>query len=38
MKYFNGDYFEGEYEDDKRNGKGTMKYSNGDYFEGDYKD
>ncbi len=30
MKYTNGDYFEGLYKDDKRNGNGNLKYFNGD--------
>lgn len=47
MDYSNGDHYEGDWKDDKKNGKGIcslltrlgkMDFSNGDKHEGDWKD
>ena len=37
-KYENGDVYEGEIKDGKRNGQGTMTYANGDVYEGTWVD
>ena len=37
-KYENGDVYEGELKDDKRNGQGKMTYANGDAYEGTWVD
>ena len=34
----NGDVYEGEFKDGKRDGKGIFKYANGDVYEGGFKD
>jgi len=36
--FYFGDYYEGEYKDQKRNGKGIIYYKSGEFFEGDLKD
>ena len=33
----NGDVYEGEYQDDKRNGRGILTLANGAVYEGEYK-
>ena len=38
MTYTNGDVYEGEFSDDKRNGTGKMTYTNGDVYEGEFSD
>ena len=35
MIYKNGDIYEGEFKNDKREGNGKMIYKNGDIYEGD---
>jgi len=37
MKYANGDVYEGDWDCDYKQWKGTMKYANGDVYEGDWK-
>ena len=37
MYYNNGDRYEGEYKNDKREGKGIMYYNNGKIENGDWK-
>ena len=37
LLYNNGDIFEGEFENEERNGHGIIKYFNGDIFEGEFK-
>ena len=32
------DLYEGEYKDDKKNGKGIFYYNKGDRYEGEFKD
>ena len=34
----NGDVYDGEYKDDKRNGRGKHTYANGDVYDGEWKD
>lgn len=34
--YSNGDYYEGDVKQGKRNGKGIHYFKNGDVYEGDY--
>jgi hypothetical protein len=34
MKYKNGDFYEGDWKDDRRDGKGMMKYANGNVYHG----
>eukprot|EP00347_Sterkiella_histriomuscorum_P020141 403338954 len=34
--YSNGEYYEGDFKQNKRNGKGTYYYENGDIYEGDF--
>lgn len=36
--YADGDKYEGEWKDDKRDGEGTMSYKNGDKFTGEWKE
>ena len=36
-KYESGDIFEGEWKDNKREGKGIMKYKWGGKYEGEWK-
>lgn len=38
VQYTNGDLYEGDYVDGKKEGKGVYIYRNGDKFEGQYKD
>ena len=38
MKLANGESYEGDWKDDKRNGRGVVKLANGDTYEGDWKD
>ena len=37
VKYKNGDYYEGDWKNDKKEGKGKMKYKNDDYYKGDWE-
>ena len=37
MAYADGSKYVGEYEDDMRNGQGTMTYANGDEYVGEWK-
>ena len=37
MIYNNGDKYEGEFKNDKREGKGKIIYNNGDIYEGEFK-
>ena len=37
MYYINGDRYEGDCKNDKREGKGIIFIKNGDRFEGDFK-
>ena len=37
MYYNNGDRYEGDFKNDKREGKGIMYHNNGDRYEGDFK-
>ena len=34
----NGDRYEGQWDGDKRNGKGTKHFANGDKYEGEWVD
>lgn len=36
IKYQNGDKYDGEWDDDMRNGKGTLIYKNGGSYQGDW--
>ena len=36
--YENGNQYEGEYKDDKRNGHGVLTYPDGEQYEGEWKD
>ena len=36
MKYFDGTIYDGEWRDDKRNGKGIMKDSEGKKYSGEW--
>ena len=36
-KWWNGDIYEGQWKDDKRQGKGTMKLANDEIFKGSWK-
>ena len=38
IRYSNGDVYEGEYRDGKRNGHGTYRYASGAVYEGEFKD
>ena len=38
MHYNDGDYYNGNFEKDKRNGIGEMHYNNHDYYNGSYID
>jgi hypothetical protein len=38
MTFANGDVYEGDWKDNKRDGKGKMTFANGDVYEGDWKD
>ena len=39
LKIFkNGDRYEGEWDNDKANGKGKFWHADGDYYEGEWKD
>ena len=38
MAYGNGDIYEGDWDEDKRSGKGSLHYANGDYYEGEFMD
>ena len=33
-----GDMYDGEWENDKRNGHGVMKYADGDVYDGEFRD
>ena len=35
--YANGNTYEGEYKDNKKEGKGRWQYKNGNTFEGEFK-
>ena len=37
MYWKNGDRYEGDYKNDKREGKGIMYWNDGDKYEGDWK-
>ncbi len=37
MYYKNGSLYQGDYQNDKREGKGLIYYKNGDKNEGDFK-
>jgi hypothetical protein len=37
MTYSNGDFYEGEFENDVKNGTGKVTYSNGDFYEGEFE-
>ena len=37
MTYTNGDKYEGQWVNDKKEGEGTMKYSNGNWYRGKWK-
>ena len=37
MLFANGNKYEGEYKDNKKNGKGTYIYANGDKYKGEWK-
>lgn len=37
-KYPNGDVYEGEYENDKKNGQGMYRWSDGNVYNGEWKD
>ena len=34
----NGNTYEGDYKDDRRNGRGVFTFANGDKYEGDFRD
>lgn len=34
MKYKNGDFYDGNWKDNRKDGKGIMKYANGDFYHG----
>ena len=36
--HINGNKYEGEFKNDKREGKGIMLYNDGDKYEGEFKD
>ena len=38
MTHFNGDEYEGNYSNNKKEGFGIMKYNNGDEYQGNWKD
>jgi len=38
LKYPNESKFEGDFEEDKKRGKGTLYYANGDKYTGELKD
>ncbi len=38
MKWLNGDQYDGDWKNDKRNGKGILTYANGDEYSGQFKD
>ena len=38
MTHFNGEIYEGEWVNDKRNGKGNQTLPNGEVYEGEFKD
>ena len=38
MVYANGSVYEGDYRDDKKEGRGTFKHSSGDTYDGEWKD
>ena len=38
MTYGNGDVYEGNWKDGKKNGKGKYTYTDGTVYEGDWKD
>ena len=38
MTYNNKDVYDGEWNDDKKQGKGTMTYKNKDVYEGEWND
>jgi len=37
QQYANGDKYEGEWYDNKKNGKGVFYYANGDVYEAEWK-
>ena len=37
LNQVNGDVYDGEWRDDKCNGKGIMDYANGDRYDGNWK-
>jgi len=36
MRYKNGETYEGQFQDDMKNGSGLYKYPNGDFYKGDF--
>lgn len=38
MYYYNGDKYDGDWYQDKRNGYGVYTYSGGAYYKGEWKD
>lgn len=38
MDYANGDKYDGNWKDGKKNGQGKMNFANGDEYEGLWKD
>ena len=38
LVHVNGNVYEGDYEDNKRNGKGIFRFASGDVYEGELKD
>ena len=38
VTYYNGDVYEGEWKDDKKNGQGIYRFSDGRVYEGEWKD
>lgn len=36
MEFANGDIYEGEWREDKKQGKGSNLYCNGDHYEGEF--
>ena len=38
ITFADGDKYDGEYKDGKRNGKGTYTFADGDKYDGEWKD